>query len=97
MFGHVDAGVLHVRPALDMCDPQQEVLMKQISDDVVALTAKYGGLLWGEHGKGFRAEYSPAFFGEALYGELRKIKAVFDPDNRLNPGKSVLRKGSTRR
>ncbi|MFZ8782347.1 FAD-linked oxidase C-terminal domain-containing protein, partial [Klebsiella pneumoniae subsp. pneumoniae] len=87
MFGHVDAGVLHVRPALDMCDPQQEVLMKQISDDVVALTAKYGGLLWGEHGKGFRAEYSPAFFGETLYAELRKIKAVFDPDNRLNPGK----------
>jgi len=87
MFGHVDAGVLHVRPALDMCDPQQEILMKQISDDVVALTAKYGGLLWGEHGKGFRAEYSPAFFGEQLYGELRKIKAAFDPDNRLNPGK----------
>ncbi len=87
MFGHVDAGVLHVRPALDMCDPQQEMLMKQISDDVVALTAKYGGLLWGEHGKGFRAEYSPAFFGEALFGELRKIKAAFDPNNRLNPGK----------
>ena len=87
MFGHVDAGVLHVRPALDMCDPQQEILMKQISDDVVALTAKYGGLLWGEHGKGFRAEYSPAFFGEQLFGELRKIKAAFDPNNRLNPGK----------
>ncbi|MGU3412834.1 FAD-binding and (Fe-S)-binding domain-containing protein [Enterobacteriaceae bacterium C34A] len=87
MFGHVDAGVLHVRPALDMCDPQQEILMKQISDQVVALTAKYGGLLWGEHGKGFRAEYSPAFFGEVLYGELRKVKAAFDPDNRLNPGK----------
>lgn len=87
MFGHVDAGVLHVRPALDMCDPQQEMLMKQISDEVVALTAKYGGLLWGEHGKGFRAEYSPAFFGEALYAELRKVKAAFDPDNRLNPGK----------
>ncbi|UJD94439.1 FAD-binding oxidoreductase [Lelliottia amnigena] len=87
MFGHVDAGVLHVRPALDMCDPQQEMLMKRISDEVVALTAKYGGLLWGEHGKGFRAEYSPAFFGEQLYGELRKVKAAFDPDNRLNPGK----------
>ncbi|MGF7448163.1 FAD-linked oxidase C-terminal domain-containing protein, partial [Klebsiella michiganensis] len=87
MFGHVDAGVLHVRPALDMCDPQQEMLMKRISDDVVALTAKYGGLLWGEHGKGFRAEYSPAFFGAELFGELRKIKAAFDPDNRLNPGK----------
>jgi len=87
MFGHVDAGVLHVRPALDMCDPQQESLMKQISDEVVALTARYGGLLWGEHGKGFRAEYSPSFFGDALYGELRRIKAAFDPANRLNPGK----------
>ena len=87
MFGHVDAGVLHVRPALDMCDPQQEMLMKSLSDEVVALTAKYGGLLWGEHGKGFRAEYSPAFFGETLYEELCRIKAVFDPDNRLNPGK----------
>jgi FAD/FMN-containing dehydrogenase/Fe-S oxidoreductase len=87
MFGHVDAGVLHVRPALDMCDPQQEMLMKQISDEVVALTARYGGLLWGEHGKGFRAQYSPAFFGDALYEELRRIKAAFDPANRLNPGK----------
>ncbi|MBD8212773.1 D-2-hydroxyglutarate dehydrogenase YdiJ [Erwinia persicina] len=87
MFGHVDAGVLHVRPALDMCDPQQERLMKQISDEVVALTARYGGLLWGEHGKGFRAEYSPSFFGETLYDELRRIKAAFDPANRLNPGK----------
>lgn len=87
MFGHVDAGVLHVRPALDMCDPQQEMLMKTLSDDVVALTARYGGLLWGEHGKGFRAQYSPAFFGETLFNELRRIKAAFDPDNRMNPGK----------
>lgn len=87
MFGHVDAGVLHVRPALDMCDPAQEVLMKQLSDQIVTLTAKYGGLLWGEHGKGFRAEYSPAFFGDTLYNELRRIKSAFDPANRLNPGK----------
>ncbi len=70
-----------------MCDPQQEILMKQISDEIVALTAKYGGLLWGEHGKGFRAQYSPEFFGDVLYSELRNIKAAFDPDNRLNPGK----------
>lgn len=94
MFGHVDAGVLHVRPALDMCDPQQELLMKQISDEVVALTARYGGLLWGEHGKGFRAQYSPEFFGEILFNELRRIKAAFDPDNRMNPGKICTPLGS---
>ncbi len=37
MFGHVDAGVLHVRPALDLCDPHQEALMHEISDEVVKL------------------------------------------------------------
>lgn len=87
MFGHVDAGVLHVRPALDMCDPQDEKLLRKISDGVVALTAKYGGLMWGEHGKGYRSEYGPAFFGEELFAQLRRIKAVFDPHNRMNPGK----------
>jgi FAD/FMN-containing dehydrogenase/Fe-S oxidoreductase len=87
MFGHVDAGVLHVRPALDMCDPEQEKLLREISDKVVSLTAKYGGLMWGEHGKGYRSEYSPEFFGEKLFTELRKIKGTFDPHNKMNPGK----------
>lgn len=87
MFGHVDAGVLHVRPALDMQNPDDEALVRTISDQVVALTAKYGGLMWGEHGKGYRSEYGPEFFGSLLFAELEKIKAVFDPLNRLNPGK----------
>ncbi|MDO3386932.1 FAD-binding and (Fe-S)-binding domain-containing protein [Gilvimarinus sp. SDUM040013] len=86
MFGHVDAGVLHVRPAIDMKDPEQEKLIREISDKVVALTQKYNGLLWGEHGKGVRSEYAPQFFGE-LYPEIQKVKAAFDPFNQLNPGK----------
>ncbi|WP_431024125.1 D-2-hydroxyglutarate dehydrogenase YdiJ [Halomonas sp. H5] len=86
MFGHVDAGVLHVRPALDMKDPADERLIREISDAVAALTQKYGGLLWGEHGKGVRSEYAPAFFGP-LYPSLRRLKAAFDPHNQLNPGK----------
>ncbi|MGJ7458089.1 FAD-binding and (Fe-S)-binding domain-containing protein [Halomonas sp. MA07-2] len=86
MFGHVDAGVLHVRPAIDMKDPAQERLIREVSDEVVELTKKYGGLLWGEHGKGVRSEYSPTFFGE-LYPSLQRVKAAFDPHNQLNPGK----------
>lgn len=39
MFGHVDAGVLHVRPALDLTDPEQEKLLRTISDKVVELTS----------------------------------------------------------
>ncbi|HWV16843.1 MAG TPA: FAD-binding and (Fe-S)-binding domain-containing protein [Cellvibrio sp.] len=86
MFGHVDAGVLHVRPAIDMKDPEQEKLVRVISDKVAALTHKYNGLLWGEHGKGVRSEYAPTFFGD-LYLQLQRIKAAFDPRNQLNPGK----------
>jgi len=86
MFGHVDAGVLHVRPALDMKDPAQAALVKPISNAVAELTQRYGGLLWGEHGKGLRSEYVPAFFGE-LYPALQSLKGAFDPHNQLNPGK----------
>lgn len=92
MFGHVDAGVLHVRPALDMCDVEDEKLLRVISDQVAALTLKYGGLMWGEHGKGVRGEYGPSVFGDELYGVLQDIKGLFDPDNRLNPGKLVAPK-----
>lgn len=86
MFGHVDAGVLHVRPALDMKDPEQIKMVRRITDEVVGLVQQYGGLLWGEHGKGVRSEFSPAFFGD-LYPELQAIKRAFDPYNQLNPGK----------
>ncbi|WP_107670894.1 FAD-binding and (Fe-S)-binding domain-containing protein [Cyanothece sp. BG0011] len=89
MFGHVDVGCLHVRPALDMKLPDDEKLIREISDKVVNLVRKYGGVIWGEHGKGFRSEYTPLFFGEDLYQDLRKIKEVFDPNNKLNPGKIV--------
>ncbi len=87
MFGHVDAGVLHVRPALDMKDPQQEELIRTVTDQVVALTLKYKGLLWGEHGKGIRSEYAPELFGPELYRCMQQLKAAFDPRNQLNPGK----------
>ncbi|UJH78629.1 FAD-binding oxidoreductase (plasmid) [Burkholderia cenocepacia] len=86
MFGHVDAGVLHVRPALDMKDPKQAALVRPVSDAVAELTQRHGGLLWGEHGKGVRSEYAPAFFGE-LYPSLQQLKAAFDPHNQFNPGK----------
>ncbi|MFC0387473.1 D-2-hydroxyglutarate dehydrogenase YdiJ [Muricoccus vinaceus] len=86
MFGHVDAGVLHVRPAIDMKDPAQERLIRDVSDAVATLTQRHGGLLWGEHGKGVRSEYSPRFFGP-LYPLVQAVKAAFDPHNQLNPGK----------
>lgn len=86
MFGHVDAGVLHVRPAIDLTDPAQEPLIRRITEAVEALARQHGGLLWGEHGKGVRSEFVPGVFGP-LYPSLQRIKAAFDPRNQMNPGK----------
>lgn len=94
MFGHVDVGVLHVRPALDLTRADHEPLVRKISDAVVALTRKYGGVLWGEHGKGVRSEYVPEFFGP-VYPSLQQIKRAFDPWNRMNPGKIAAPEGSS--
>ncbi|WP_182422267.1 FAD-binding and (Fe-S)-binding domain-containing protein [Aureimonas sp. ME7] len=87
MFGHADVGCLHVRPALDMAVPTDAALIRPVSDEVAALAKRYGGLLWGEHGRGFRGEYSPLFFGSELYPALEAIKGAFDPLGIFNPGK----------
>ncbi|MBI2379258.1 MAG: FAD-binding oxidoreductase [Gammaproteobacteria bacterium] len=87
MFGHVDVGCLHVRPALDMRNLDDEKKLREISDAVLDLVKRYGGVFWSEHGKGFRSEYGPEFFGEELFSDLRRIKGAFDPGNQLNPGK----------
>jgi len=89
MFGHVDVGCLHVRPALDLKNLEEESWIRELSDKVVELVKKYDGVMWGEHGRGFRSEYTPEFFGEELHQDLRRIKEAFDPNNRLNPGKIV--------
>ncbi len=94
MFGHVDAGVLHVRPAIDMKAPGAESLVRAVTEEVVGLTQRYGGLLWGEHGKGVRSEFSPLVFGP-LYPALQAVKAAFDPRNQFNPGKIAAPEGGS--
>lgn len=89
MYGHVDVGCLHLRPALDLKIPADAELVRKLSDRVVALVRQYGGVFWGEHGKGFRSEYTREFLGDELYQVFREVKTLFDPQNRLNPGKIV--------
>jgi len=93
MFGHVDVGCLHVRPALNLVDPEDEARLKRVSDGVNELVQRYGGVIWGEHGKGIRSAYSPEVFGP-LYPALQEVKALFDPHNQLNPGKVATPAGS---
>ena len=94
MFGHVDVGCLHMRPALDMSTESHQKLVPVLTSQVNELVRKYGGVYWSEHGKGFRSEYVQQYFGDKLYAGLAEIKQTFDKDNRLNPGKIVVPKGS---
>lgn len=87
MFGHVDVGCLHMRPALNMLNEKDHQLLEELTYKVSELVKKYGGVYWSEHGKGFRSELVKDYFGEILTEDLKKIKTVFDPFNQLNPGK----------
>jgi FAD/FMN-containing dehydrogenase/Fe-S oxidoreductase len=94
MFGHVDAGCLHVRPALNMRQFSDRTLIRTITDEVANLLKEYDGILWGEHGKGFRGEYTETFLGKEIMDALVEIKKIFDPYNQLNPNKIAVVNGT---
>lgn len=96
MFGHADVGCVHVRPALDLTDPEHETMVRRITDEVVALVAAHGGVLWGEHGRGFRGDVAAEFLPDETIEVMRRVKAAFDPGDVLNPGKLYRPSGSTR-
>ena len=87
MFGHADVGCVHVRPALDTTDPEDERLVRAITDAVVDVVAAHGGVLWGEHGRGFRGESVETFLSPSTIEVMRHVKSAFDPNDRFNPGK----------
>lgn len=95
MFGHADVGCVHVRPALDLTDPTHERLVRHVTDRVVALVADHGGILWGEHGRGFRGEAAGSFLPSRTLDIMRRVKTAFDPHDLLNPGKLYRPAAST--
>jgi FAD/FMN-containing dehydrogenase/Fe-S oxidoreductase len=89
-YGHAAAGLLHVRPILDLHTPQARKNFRQIASEVSALVRQFNGSLAGEHGVGIsRTEFMPEQVGENLLGVMRKIKAAFDPNHLFNPGKII--------
>jgi FAD/FMN-containing dehydrogenase/Fe-S oxidoreductase len=89
IYGHIDVGCLHVRPALDLDDSADRATFKAVSDAVYALCNTHGGIFWGEHGKGIRGAYLPDYVGPVAYAALQRVKTAFDPEERFNPGKLV--------
>ncbi|MBB65030.1 MAG: oxidoreductase [Waddliaceae bacterium] len=89
-YGHMGEGCVHVRPYMDMRDPKDIELIKTIMLDVADIVLAHDGVLSGEHGDGLiRSWTHPKMFGERLYTCFQEIKATFDPEGQMNPGKLV--------
>ncbi len=89
-YGHAAAGLLHVRPVLDLHNADDLKKFRQIADEVAALVAQFKGSLAAEHGVGIaRTEFLRQQVGAELYRVMREIKAAFDPGNLFNPGKII--------
>ncbi len=89
-YGHAAAGLLHVRPVLDMHRAEDLKKFRTIADEVAALVRQFKGSLAGEHGVGIaRTEFLKEQVGEEVYQLMRQIKQCFDPFNLFNPGKII--------
>jgi FAD/FMN-containing dehydrogenase/Fe-S oxidoreductase len=89
-FGHAGQGCLHIRVDLDLKRHEDVERMQRIAQEVAELVVEFGGSLSGEHGDGLsRSEFLPLMFGPEIMELHRKVKQVFDPHARMNPGKIV--------
>jgi glycolate oxidase len=90
-FGHAGDGNLHAYVLRDeLSESEWEAKLKQVFDLLYKKAVELNGLVSGEHGIGFiKKEYLHRQIGEDQMNLMRGIKAVFDPNNILNPGKVV--------
>ncbi|MBN1874946.1 MAG: FAD-binding protein [Anaerolineae bacterium] len=89
-YGHAGDGNLHATlvkhpdTPLDEWPEQEHAILR----DLYTVVSRLGGTLSGEHGIGFkRREFMPLIMSPTLIALQRRIKAVFDPNEVLNPGK----------
>jgi D-lactate dehydrogenase len=88
IFGHALAGNLHFVFTQDFSIQTEVVRYRDFMDEVVRLVVeRYDGSLKAEHGTGRNmAPFVEKEWGEAAFGLMKEIKALFDPQGLLNPG-----------
>jgi FAD/FMN-containing dehydrogenase/Fe-S oxidoreductase len=90
LYGHFGQGCVHVRVPFDLTSAAGIDKFRHFMDEATSLVVSYGGSLSGEHGDGqARAEFLPKMFGPELVRAFEEFKAIWDPANKLNPGKLV--------
>ena len=89
-FGHVGDGNIHygVYAPLGMSAEDFEKISKDLDHILLESVASFDGSFSAEHGIGQQKKaYMPIYRSEVELGLMRKLKAVIDPDNLMNPGK----------
>jgi FAD/FMN-containing dehydrogenase/Fe-S oxidoreductase len=90
LYGHFGQGCVHTRIPFDLRTADGVATYRRFAIDAAHLVTDYGGSLSGEHGDGqSRGELLPIMFGDRVVQAFEKTKALFDPTNRMNPGKVV--------
>jgi len=89
-YGHFGQGCLHTRIDFDLETSAGIARFRSFIEEAADLVVSYGGCPSGEHGDGqSRAELLPKVFGPELVQAFGEFKAIWDRDNRMNPGKIV--------
>lgn len=87
LFAHAGQGQLHLKPFLDLADPQSVAKMPGIAADLYEEVVEVGGTVSGEGGDGLSRSWFVRHQAGELFPVFREIKNLFDPRNILNPGK----------
>ncbi|HJW26599.1 MAG TPA: FAD-binding and (Fe-S)-binding domain-containing protein [Rhodocyclaceae bacterium] len=90
LYGHFGQGCVHTRIDFDLETAAGIRKFRDFLQEAACLVTGLGGSISGEHGDGqSKAELLPIMFGDDMMAAFREFKAIWDPDNRMNPGKVV--------
>ncbi len=90
MYGHFGQGCVHLRITFDFKTAEGIAKYRRFINEAAGIVLKYGGSLSGEHGDGqARASLLPRMFGPELVQAFAEFKALWDPFNKMNPGKLI--------
>ncbi len=90
VYGHFGQGCVHTRIPFDLRTAEGIDRYLRFVEESAHLVTNYNGSLSGEHGDGqARGALLPIMFGERVIKAFEETKALFDPGNRMNPGKVV--------
>ena len=87
-ISHAGDGNLHPLLAFDARVPGETDRVVRAGEEMLRACVEVGGTISGEHGVGFeKNNYMPWIYTESDLAAMRRLKAVFDPDGRMNPWK----------